>query len=86
MRRSISSEENCGYRNETAAAQLGIVCMTKCTTGKNNNLYSNNFSLGVQKIILCFLCLLLKYEIMKSHSIVRYDFPLIGACILTGTF
>ena len=33
MRRSVSSEEICGARNETAAEQLGIVCMTRCSSG-----------------------------------------------------
>ena len=32
-RRSIMNDEMCGYRNETAAAQLGIMCMTRCSTG-----------------------------------------------------
>lgn len=32
-RRSVMNEEMCGWRNETAAAQLGIVCMTRCSTG-----------------------------------------------------
>ena len=33
MRRSVEREERCGHRNETAAAQLGITCMTRCSSG-----------------------------------------------------
>ena len=33
MRRSVEREEKCGMRNETAAAQLGITCMTRCSSG-----------------------------------------------------
>ena len=32
-RRSVASEEQCGPRNETAAAMLGIVCMARCSSG-----------------------------------------------------
>ena len=34
MRRSVEREERCGHRNETAAAQLGITCMTRCSSGQ----------------------------------------------------
>ena len=62
MRRSVEREEKCGMRNETAAAQLGITCMTRCSSGvctlvlslnNNNILLSDAGCQNKRKLCLC---------------------------------